>query len=307
MILAYPGDDLSTATWIDLFDPTASEAERVRQATGLRVPDKKQISEIESTSRLGFEKGAYYVSTPLVGKLNGDEHELVSVGFVLTSRVLLTVRYGKLASFDEAHALCASAPPRNAEGAFLHILEAVIDRAADHLEHERAECDQLSRATFRQGATPTNSRRLQATLTRLGTVAEHTSLVRDGLLGIGRIATYIMDGGFEDAPTVNAGRMQGIHADVVSLKDFEEHLSNKIQFLLDATLGFINIEQNDIVKTLTIASVVGIPPVLVVGIYGMNFHGMPELSWRYGYLWALGLVVVSAILPLLWFKRRHWM
>jgi magnesium transporter len=217
------------------------------------------------------------------------------------------VRYGKLASFDEARSLCASAPPRNSEEAFLHILEAIVDRAADHLEHARAECDALSRATFRRKAKPSQSVQLHAALTHLGTIAEHTSLVRDGLLGIGRIATYIMDGGFEGAPEVNAARMQGIHADVASLKDYEEHLSTKVQFLLDATLGFINIEQNEIVKTLTVASVVGIPPVLVVGVYGMNFRMMPELGWRYGYLWALGLMMVSAILPLLWFKRRHWM
>jgi magnesium transporter len=306
MIRAYPSDDLATATWIDLMQPTADEVERVREVTHLRIPTEAQISEIESTSRLGFERGAYYVSTPLVAR-QGDEHTVVPVGFVLSSQLLLTVRYAELPSLDEAHKLCSKASARNAEEAFLHILEAIVDRAADHLEHERAACDELSRNTFRRQATAGDSSNLQATLKQVGMVADRTSLARDGLLGIGRIAAYIMDGGFEGAPTVNAARMQAIRADVASLTDYEVHLSSKVQFLLDATLGFINIEQNEIVKTLTIASVVGVPPVLVAGIYGMNFHYMPELGWRYGYPLALLAIAVSALVPLIWFKRRHWM
>ena len=101
--------------------------------------------------------------------------------------------------------------------------------------------------------------------------------------------------------------MKAIRADIASLTEYQSHLSGKAQFLLDATLGFINIEQNEIVKTLTITSVVGIPPVLVAGIYGMNFHVMPELSWPLGYPMAMALIVVSGLLPLVWFKRRGWM
>jgi magnesium transporter len=106
---------------------------------------------------------------------------------------------------------------------------------------------------------------------------------------------------------VNATRLKAIRADIASLTDYEAHLAGKVQFLLDATLGFINIEQNEIVKTLTIASVVGIPPVLIAGIYGMNFRLMPELRWVLGYPMALALIAVSGLLPLWWFKRRGWM
>jgi magnesium transporter len=141
----------------------------------------------------------------------------------------------------------------------------------------------------------------------VGGVAEHSSRIRDALLGVGRIAAFVMESGFEGAPSVNAARMKAIRADIASLTDYQAHLSGKVQFLLDATLGFINIEQNEIVKTLTIASVVGIPPVLVAGIYGMNFRVMPELTWSFGYPMAIGLVVVSGVIPLIWFKRRGWM
>jgi magnesium transporter len=102
-------------------------------------------------------------------------------------------------------------------------------------------------------------------------------------------------------------RVEPIMLDLKSLSDSREQLSGKVQFLLDATLGFINIEQNDIVQTLTVASVAGIPPVLVAGIYGMNFQHMPELSWHLGYPLALALIVISGIVPVYWFKARGWM
>lgn len=307
MILAYPSQDLSTAIWIDLLQPTAEEAESVRGATGLRVPSESQISEIESTSRLIFEESAYYLSTPLVAPRDNGEHVLISVGFVLSSRVLLTVRFAPLPSIDNAHATCNSKQTRSPDEVFLHILEVVVDRSADKLEHAGAECDELSRGAFRRGARVGVSSRLQAALLSVGGVADRISLVRDGLLGIGRMGAFVMEGGFEGAPTVNPARMKAIRADVSSLTDYEAHLSGKVQFLLDATLGFINIEQNEIVKILTIASVVGIPPVLVAGIYGMNFRAMPELGWPYGYPFAIALILVSGVIPLLWFKRRGWM
>jgi magnesium transporter len=105
----------------------------------------------------------------------------------------------------------------------------------------------------------------------------------------------------------HSSRLNALRSDIVSLADYETQLSAKVQFLLDATLGFINIEQNDIVKTLTVASVVGIPPVLIAGIYGMNFRYMPEYAWRFGYPFALLLIAASGLVPLLWFKRRGWL
>ncbi|HEY3817468.1 MAG TPA: magnesium transporter CorA family protein [Polyangiaceae bacterium] len=306
MLLAHPAGDLRAATWIDLFEPTADEAERVRAATGLRVPTEDQVSEIESSSRLGFENGAYYVSTPLVLRHGDGEHALTPVGFVLSSKVLLSVRFAPLASFDAAHDSCTAQALRSADEAFLRILEIVVDRSADGLERAGAECDELSRSAFRNGrGQPTAKTR--TALQRVGGVADKASSIRDSLLGLGRIAAFVMESDFEGAPAVSPARIKAIRADVASLTDYEAHLSGKVQFLLDATLGFINIEQNEIVKTLTIASVVGIPPVLVAGIYGMNFRVMPELGWSFGYPMALGLIVVSALVPLVWFKRRGWM
>jgi magnesium transporter len=307
MILAFPNADLSGAVWIDLCEATQEELARVQTVTGLRIPDLSQISEIESSSRLAFENGAYYLSTPLVAS-RGDGHVgLTAVGFVLSATVLLTVRFAPLASFDAAHDALGPQQVRTPEEAFLRILEIVVDRSADKLERAGAECDELSGSVFRDRGRTLRSAELRATLARVGVVADRASRIRDALLGLGRIVGYLLESGIVGAPFVNAARMKAIRADVASLTDYEAHLSGKVQFLLDATLGFINIEQNEIVKTLTIASVVGIPPVLVAGIYGMNFRVMPELSWPVGYPMAIALIVVSALLPLVWFKRRQWM
>jgi magnesium transporter len=138
-------------------------------------------------------------------------------------------------------------------------------------------------------------------------MGEGVSYVRDTLLGIGRTASYVQEGEQALHGTVDGTRLSALRIDIGSLNEYLGELSNKVQFLLDATLGFINIEQNDIVKTLTVASVVGVPPVLIAGIYGMNFKVMPELGWRLGYPYALVLIVVSALLPIAWFKWRNWL
>jgi magnesium transporter len=304
MIATCPSGDLRDAAWIDLLSPTANELEQVRALTGLRVPTQEQVSEIESTSRLSFEKGAWYLSTPLVSPKPDGDYVLVAAGFVLSSKHLLTVRFEPVPAIDAAQASCDSS---DAQSAFLHVLEVIVDRAADALERAGSDSDALAHEAFRKvSGKQKRSSDLRETLRRVGGVADKTSHIRDALLGIGRISAFVSDGGIDGAPQVSGVRMKAIRADIASLTDYESHLAGKIQFLLDATLGFISVEQNDVVKTLTIASTAGIPPVLIAGIYGMNFHLMPELNWRYGYPLALGLMVVSAILPYLWFKRRGW-
>jgi magnesium transporter len=133
------------------------------------------------------------------------------------------------------------------------------------------------------------------------------SHVRDTLLGFGRIATFVHENNTTARLTdVEGARLEAVRADIASLNDYQAHLTAKVQFLLDATLGFINIEQNDVVKVLTVASVAGVPPVLIAGIYGMNFKRIPEFEWRFGYVYALVLIAVSVLIPLAWFKWRRW-
>jgi magnesium transporter len=301
----------SEATWIDLCDASESERSAVERATGLRVPDQSAVREIETTSRVYTENGALYLSTPLPASPNASE-PLSAVGFVLTARVLISVRFTDNPVFEALLHGCQGSLPRSASDMFLRILEALVDRAADTLEHCSSELDGLSQRAFhserahRRGKK-TVSEKLRATLRKLGQIGDHISQIRDTLLGFGRIAAFVCETGNPVLGADDRPRLMAVRADISSLNDYQQHLSGKVQFLLDATLGFISIEQNDVVKALTIVSVVGVPPVLVGGVYGMNFEHMPELHWAFGYPFALLLMLATGLLPLAWFKWRGWM
>jgi magnesium transporter len=199
---------------------------------------------------------------------------------------------------------------------FIGVLEAIVDRQADVLEKLRSELDQLSHRVFHHRfgnikqekalQRRNTEARLQAILVTLGQDYDTISFLRDSQLGVARIAPYV-EGAAPWLPRSVAIRLKSVQKDISSLNEFSTHLTDKVQFLLDATLGLINIAQNSLIKVLTIVSIVGIPPTLVAGIYGMNFHDMPELSWTYGYGYGWALMIVSAILPLAWFRTRGWL
>lgn len=297
------------ATWIDLLDPTEAEVASVQDATHIRVPRREDISEIESTSRLYIEHGALYLSTPLITRSEEAGGGLTPTGFVLSPSTLVTIRYERVGAFDTVRRLLESREALCSSDVFTHILEAVVDRAADLLERIGAELDELSRETFMDAKNTKASREdpLRQRLRKLGLLGDRLSQVRDALLGVGRIAPFVAETAKAWTPGDVQARLGAVRQDIGSLNDYEGHLSTKVQFLLDAVLGFISIEQNDVVKVLTIASTVGVPPVLVVGVYGMNFKVMPELEWRHGYPFALALVAVSALAPLLWFRFKRWL
>jgi len=313
MIRSYPPLEApwAGAIWLDLCNASDEERAEVERVTGLRVPTKPAISEIETSSRVFTENDAMYLSTPLPA--SGDAREsLTAAGFVLTQRLLLTVRFADNSVFDALHKSCVKTGPHSACEVFLRILEALVDRSADTLEHTSAELDALSQRAFHSDGSHLRevkqaSDSLRQALRKLGQMGDFISQIRDTLLGLGRIAAFVVETGEALLVAEDIPRLKAVRADIGSLNDYQSHLSGKVQFLLDATLGFINIEQNEIVKTLTIVSVVGVPPVLVAGIYGMNFKFMPELGWHLGYPFALALMVVSGFLPLAWFKWRGWM
>ena len=298
--------------WIDLLNPTDTEIAFVQSGTGLRVPNRAALSEIESTSRNYLENGAIYLSAPLIARAGDNEAVLSPVGFVLSHNILVTVRFADMKAFDAVAEAAAHMAHLTADEALVRLLEGVVDKGADLLEQAGSELDALSYAAFHaQGAKSTkldeSTRKLRETLRAVGRMGDRTSQIRDSLLGLGRITAYVAETGCSAWEPDLRQRLNAVRADVASLNDYEAHLANKVQFLLDATLGFINIEQNDIVKVLTIASIVGIPPVLIAGVYGMNFKIIPELSWTYGYPYSIVLMVISALLPLAWFKWRGWM
>jgi magnesium transporter len=313
MLRSFPEarDPQPEALWIDLCDASDAERAEVERSTGLRVPDQSAVREIETTSRVYTENDALYLSTPLPVSESASV-PLSAVGFVLTRRVLISVRFSSDAVFDGLFRGCQSTPPRSTGDVFLRIMEALVDRAADTLEHCSAQLDELSHRAFhaeghRGRALKTVSEKLRGTLRMLGQIGDQISQIRDTLLGFGRIAAFACETANTAIAADERPRLLAVRADINSLNDYQQHLSGKVQFLLDATLGFISIDQNDVVKALTIVSVVGVPPVLVAGIYGMNFTHMPELHWLLGYPFAVLLMLVTGLLPLLWFRWRGWM
>lgn len=302
--------------WIDLSEPGADEIAFVERTTGLSVPSIEELSEIESSSRLRAANGALYLSAPLVRRAEADQPMSMPVGFVLTRDRLITVRFADHSFFDtvERRAVAPNEPALTSAAVFSDLMEAIVDRLADVLEHIAGELDTLSHRLFRAGPAELSSRRRRAVesadlriiLRRVGHNGDLASKIRDSLLGIGRIVPFVLSLGTEWLPADVTPRLETLRHDVASLNDYDAHLANKVQLLLDTTLGLINIEQNNIIKVLTIVSVVGVPPTLVASIYGMNFKQMPELDWAWGYPYGLALIVLSAIFPLLWFKWRGW-
>lgn len=302
---------LEDAVWIDLLGGTEAERKEVETATGLRLPTKDDIEEIETTSRVYLEDGALYVSTPVLTGNDCAKDAVTALGFVVTPRRLVTIRFSELQSFQELSASHARLKAPSSAETFLRLLEIIVDHTADALEHAGAELEGVSHAAFRSEARQRRQARvsaeLRAALRKLGRMSDGVSHLRDSLLGLGRIAAFVHETASDADLHFAPARLNALRVDIASLNDYQGHLANKVQFLLDAMLGFISIQQNEIVKTLTVVSVVGVPPVLIAGIYGMNFRVMPELNWHLGYPFALGLIVVSGIIPLVLFKWRGWM
>ena len=237
------------------------------------------------------------------------------IGFVVTPDRLLTLRYAGSTVFDhfaEEWRSAAGHGPVSGVEPFLGLLEAIVDRLADVLERIGAEMDTLSAAVFDLGTDNARSSRkrdsfLQTTLAEIGVKGARVSQLRDGLLGVGRIVRFVPEAAAAWLDETQRRRLVTLDRDVVSLSDYDGQLTAKVQFLLDATLGFINIEQNNTIKVLTVVSIVGIPPTFVASLYGMNFHNMPELGWKYGYQYGLSLIALSIAVPLLLFWRRGWL
>jgi magnesium transporter len=302
----------SEIIWIDLLNPTDAEKQIVAERTNIHVPSVQALSEIESSSRLVVDRGIIYLSTPVVAQADTADAFISPVGFVLTKGVLVTVRFAELTAFNVvSDQIARDQSLRSSAGVFTALLEAIVDRGADVLERLGTDLDRISRLIFRgdpakrRHAVRSNAQ-LRRILFTVGSTGDRLALARHVLLGMARIAPFVLSMRHDWIVPEFEARLTAVAKDVTSLNDYEGHLSNKVQFLLDAVLGFITIEQNDLFKVLTIVSVVGIPPTIVVGIYGMNFKFMPELNWAWGYPFGLAMIALSALIPLLWFKWRGW-
>ena len=309
MQTVYPSE--GKPVWIDLWNPTREEISQACTDYRLNIPPREQLEEIEFSSRLQYEDGTFIISVPVTPHYDGEEDLTSPLGFVLTKDILVTIRFARLHTF-EAIATRVRRRGRSAPDIFMVIQEALIDYLADRLEELRAEAQAISGRIFHKDMNDQyrrlaeTNRMLRATLVEIGDMGERMSHIRDTLLVLQRATPFLLEHGDGWMEAAVKARLKTAGSDVQSLNDYGVHLTDKLQFLLDAALGFINTEQNELFKVLTIASVAGIPPVLIAGIYGMNFHFMPELSWHYGYAYAWGLMILSTVIPVVWFKKRGW-
>jgi magnesium transporter len=315
------GPDLPQGVvWIDLVEPSHAEEAAVEEALGIDIPTREELAEIEASSRLYQEEGASFMTANLIRRGDNDRPESSPVTFVIKDNLLITIRYHHPQAFP-VYVRRAMKPQTTAMtgwGVMISLLEAVVDRAADHLERVGTIVDDTSRQIFTGRTWGKNKQQprkkppnLQELIEELGEEGDFNSKMRESLVSIGRLCAFmtaILDTmkqskEFKD----HRARVKILQRDIVSLTDHASFLSNKITFLLDATLGLINIEQNGIIKIFSVAAVVFLPPTLVASIYGMNFEVMPELRWMLGYPFAIGLMIISAVLPFLYFKRKGWL
>lgn len=308
-----PAADLSGAVWIDLLNPTQEEERAVQSALRLEIPTREEMEEIESSSRLYREDDALFLTANFLYGVEGGEYGSTPITFVMTNAALVTVRYATPKAFSVFALRCQRSPGLVAtpDGVMLHLFEQIVDRLADILERVGSDMDRASSAAFRSARAKVKANMrdqdLREALITLGQVGEVTTRASETLLGLSRILTFV---GAEKATAVrkeNQVLIKTLVRDVRSLVDHAGFLNNKANFLLDAVLGILNVEQNAIIKTFTVASVALMPPTLIASIYGMNFQHMPELATRWGYPAALVLMVISAVLPILYFKRKGWL
>ena len=302
--------DLDGLVWIDLLNPSAEEETVLEAQLGVDIPTREEMQRLEVSGRLYREEDAVVMTATLPARTDSDDLLMAPVAFVIVGGKLITVRYHEPRVFKtfpqragESNLGCA-----NGETVFVALLEATVDRLTDILERAEEEVDGISRAIFRGEPSKSMSRDLMNTLQLIGRKGDLCSNIRVCLLSLQRLAGFwgqvLADRGTSKDLR---GRVRTLEHYLESLGDHSSFVSQKVTFLLDATLGMINIEQSNIIKIFSIAAGVFLPPTLIASIYGMNFSFMPELRWAYGYPFAAVLMLASALLPFWYFKRRGWL
>ena len=308
-------DDLEAvpdhAVWVDLFNPTAAEDKAVERLLGIAIPTREDMQEIEVSSRLYIENGARYMTATLMCHSDTDMPRTTAVTFILGDHRLVTVRYDQPKPFVlvEAKLARSCTPTITGEMVLMELLDAVIDRCADILERCGMEIDQVSHDIFEpESERHGHAKQYSQILISIGRKGDLTSKVRESLVSIGRVVTFLsaVVEGVKWSKDMRE-QLKTMQRDVASLTDHASYLSSKITFVLDAMLGVVNLEQNNIIKLFSVMAVVLMPPTLIASIYGMNFKDMPELEWAHGYPLAIVMMVVAAVVPYWLFKLKKWL
>lgn len=305
-----PGDELPAATaWVDLYQPTFEEDRIAERFLGASIPSREETEEIEFSSRFYAEDGAVFLTASLLTGIDMGSPMLAPFTVVVAEDRIATVRYDDLRAIrqfvsraSKPGSGCVTAP-----AIFVGMIEAIVDRTADVLERISKDVDRINQEVF-ASQSEARQRQLRPLIERIGVQGDLAAKARESLASLERLVQYA---GLALPPAYAKGasraRLKLAGRDIRSLEDHVTFLSNKITFLLDAILGLISVQQNEVISVLTVAATFFFPPTLIGTIYGMNFDVMPELHWPLGYVFALGLMVVSAVLPYFYFKRRGWL
>ncbi|MBR1146278.1 magnesium transporter CorA family protein [Bradyrhizobium sp. AUGA SZCCT0431] len=300
-----------SAVWIDMVKPTTEEDRAVERLTGIAVPTREDMQEIEISSRLYIENGARYMTATLMCHSDTDMPRTTAVTFIMAGHRLVTVRYDMPKPFAlvENKLGRSCMPGITGEMVLMELVDAVIDRCADILEKVGADVDQVSHDIFEpESERHGQAKRYSQILIAIGRKGDLTSKVRESLVSVGRVVTFlsaVMEG-VKWSKDMRE-QLKTMQRDVSSLTDHASYLSNKITFVLDAMLGVVNLEQNNIIKLFSVMAVVLMPPTLIASIYGMNFKAMPELEWAHGYPMALVMMLMAAVLPYFLFRWKKWL
>lgn len=294
--------------WIDLLNPAEDEDKTIEQALGIEVPTRSEMREIEASNRFYTENGAYYMTSIILHNSSQDVPMTSVITFILSGSRLVTVRYADPRAFPlyvaragKGDPACASGP-----GIMIGLIEMLVEREADLIERVQDQVERMAPMVFGQNGS--RDRRLDVLLKTVGKEGDITARAQESAMSIHRLLLYFANAVRErkDDKRIMT-RIESANHDITSLMESLRFLSARTSFLLDATLGMISTEQNQIIKLFSVMAVMLMPPTLVASIYGMNFKYMPELAETWGYPLALGLMFVSGLVPFVYFRKKGWL
>ncbi|MBA2481621.1 MAG: magnesium transporter CorA family protein [Planctomycetes bacterium] len=294
------------AVWLDMIDITREEELLVEKLMGIDIPTRAEMQEIEVSSRLYREGPVSYMTATHLIKTETDNPETSAVTFILCKDRLVTLRYAEPWSFRTFGQRAARSGVSNAEQVFVSLMEITVERLADLLELVSIELEHLSQQIFRRRVGDVELD-LQRAIIKIGTCGNIGGKVRESLLDKNRVVTFAEQATQDWMSADGKSRLRAAQHDIHSLSDHATFTASKINFLLDATIGLITMDQNRVIKIFSIGAVIFLPPTLIASIYGMNFKHMPELHWMLGYPMSIAMMLMSVATTLYWFKRKRWL
>jgi magnesium transporter len=300
----------SGAIWIDMVEPTMDEDQKVERYLGATVPSRSDPDFAQPSEAYYAENGVRYLHACVVSEAENTP-DVADVTFILGPKALVTVRYDPGEAFELFGQRLGKIPTQalHPDAVAVGLINTIVDRSARALNKVGVELDSIASQVFRaKGDQSARSKIYSATLGALGREDEKISNLRESLVELERLVLFMMsEGRSADAPQPVREATKSALRDLQSLEQDATFKAQKVQFLLDATLGFINLAQNDIIKLFSVLAVIFMPPTVIASIYGMNFKEMPELEWRWGYPMALFGMVCAAVLPYLFFRWKKWL